>query len=145
MIGRPQSSHAGYNAIHRRVESRRGKASDYPCWSCWEDDVVAVASDWARVHGTNGLDPWSDYIPLCRKCHMRYDEHVYNRRRQAKLTDDSVVEIVRMRRSGIKRAAVASTFGISKEMVSAIMHGRHYSRLTGIRKIRPYPKPEVKK
>jgi hypothetical protein len=25
------------------------------------------------IHGADGYDPWADYVPLCRSCHLLYD------------------------------------------------------------------------
>ena len=61
------------HARHRRVHIRRGKARDYPCARCSEYGVGRRALEWAQVHGTDGEDPWADYLPLCRRCHFRYD------------------------------------------------------------------------
>jgi hypothetical protein len=59
---------ATYSARHKRVVQARGLAKDQECLNCG-----ARARDWAQVHGTDGLDA-KDYNPLCRKCHIKYDE-----------------------------------------------------------------------
>jgi hypothetical protein len=51
-----------------RLRRRRGNASQHPCASC-----DGPAREWAKVHGTDGTGIWADYIPLCSKCHRRYD------------------------------------------------------------------------
>jgi hypothetical protein len=58
-----------YMLLHKRVYRARGKASAHECSGC-----PARARDWARVHTESGHDPWADYVPLCRACHIRYDE-----------------------------------------------------------------------
>jgi hypothetical protein len=59
--------------LHRRVRTRRGKASGHPCVKHAEIGVTKPARDWAQIHGTDGLDLWADYVPLCKSCHVRYD------------------------------------------------------------------------
>jgi hypothetical protein len=54
----------------RRV---RGRAADQLCARCAEDGTGKPARDWATVHGESGEDPWADYVPLCRACHIAYD------------------------------------------------------------------------
>lgn len=53
--------------MHERVRITRGPASNYTCEDC--DDE---ARDWAQLHDTSGTDE-SDYVPLCRSCHLGYD------------------------------------------------------------------------
>jgi len=48
----------------------RGKANEYLCAKC-----DRKAKDWAHIHGESGDDPWADFVPLCRRCHMQYDGH----------------------------------------------------------------------
>jgi NUMOD3 motif len=62
-----------YQARHGRVRTARGRASGQQCAHCAELGTVKAARDWATVHGTEGADPWNDYIPLCKKCHIAYD------------------------------------------------------------------------
>lgn len=65
---------AGVRTRHQRVVRRRGKASDHECVKCLELGRRTQARDWATVHGTDGEDPWADYIALCRLCHRSYDQ-----------------------------------------------------------------------
>jgi NUMOD3 motif len=62
-----------YRARHDRVKSARGPASAQPCAHCASRGTAKAAHDWATIHGTDGADPWNDYIPLCKKCHIGYD------------------------------------------------------------------------
>lgn len=64
---------AGHRSRHRRVYRRRGKAAQHPCVHCLEKGITKQALDWAQIHGTVGTDPWNDFMPLCRRCHLRYD------------------------------------------------------------------------
>lgn len=67
---------AGYQAMHIRVETLRGKPSH--CETC--GTKTAKAFDWANLSG-NYQDPW-DYKRLCRSCHHRLDGKVRNLRRK---------------------------------------------------------------
>ena len=51
-----------------RVRKARGPAREQQCVRCPEQ-----ALDWATIHGETGKDPWADYVPLCRRCHIAYD------------------------------------------------------------------------
>lgn len=71
---------ATYTARHKRVRRARGRAADYLCAKHLELGVEKAASDWAQVHDTDGLDLWADYLPLCRFCHLHYDQIIETRR-----------------------------------------------------------------
>jgi endogenous inhibitor of DNA gyrase (YacG/DUF329 family) len=58
---------ANYQALHLRVEKRRGKASTHVCSRCG----LIMADDWANLSG-NYVNP-NDYAPMCRKCHRAHD------------------------------------------------------------------------
>lgn len=62
-----------YDARHYKVKRQRGRAADHPCVRCIETGVTIAAREWAQVHGTDGEDPWADYVPLCKPCHVAYD------------------------------------------------------------------------
>src|SRR5712692_7950315 len=64
---------ASYSGNHMRVDRVRGKARDHDCVSCVELGIPKKADEWAQVHGESGSDPWADFVPLCYKCHKRYD------------------------------------------------------------------------
>ena len=59
---------AGYQAMHLRVESRRGKASTHVCSRC----AIVIADDWANLSGR--YSDVNDYAPMCRSCHRKYDK-----------------------------------------------------------------------
>jgi hypothetical protein len=63
-----------YWGRHWQVHRWRGRAGNHDCASCAEDGTRKRARDWAQVHGTDGEDPWTDYLTLCRSCHIRYDK-----------------------------------------------------------------------
>lgn len=64
-----------YRSAHRRIESVRGRARTQSCAQCG-----GQAAHWALNHGGNpaigaldySTNPF-DYIPLCVKCHKRFD------------------------------------------------------------------------
>jgi hypothetical protein len=68
-----KGSAAGKHARHRRIHIRRGKASQHLCAHCAEFNSPEPAREWAQIHETSGNDPWADFMPLCRRCHFRYD------------------------------------------------------------------------
>lgn len=61
-------STTSYDANHRRVAAERGLAREKVCAQC-----DGGAREWAQVHGHDGSNPWTDFIPLCNKCHRAYD------------------------------------------------------------------------
>ena len=61
-----------HKAMHTRVIRVRGAARTHRCLFCAEGDRIVPALDWAQLHEANGLDI-ADYVPLCRRCHLRYD------------------------------------------------------------------------
>jgi hypothetical protein len=63
----------GRSARHTRVVRRRGSARTHECVHCTEHGRHTRGRDWAQVHGTDGQDPWADYVALCRPCHRAYD------------------------------------------------------------------------
>lgn len=54
-------------AMHYRIVSKRGKASQHKCSRCHEN----TAQDWADVG--NGK-----YVPMCRACHNKLDKKIKN-------------------------------------------------------------------
>lgn len=78
---KPREISTGYRAVHKRVQSVRGKATEYMC-ACG-----VQAEEWAYdhtdpnpMHGTTprgrpavySLDV-AQYTPMCRPCHARFD------------------------------------------------------------------------
>lgn len=63
---------AGYQALHCRLYSRFGKPRE--CSVCGTSD--AKAFDYANLTG-NYTDT-SDFAPMCRSCHHRFDGRVAN-------------------------------------------------------------------
>lgn len=146
-----KGSEAGKHARHRRVVIRRGKAGDHECARCAENGLTKPAREWAQVHDTDGNDPWSDFIPLCRKCHFRYDElklggvtqasgskantdklpHKLGERHPShKLTEDAVRDIKQRLSEGEKQFVLAEEYGVHRTAISAISTGRTWGWLT---------------
>lgn len=75
---RDRTERPSYGAMHRRLRSRRGRASEFPCVECGEQ-----AQEWAYDHEdvgaltSDGL-PYSldleHYRPMCRHCHIIEDQ-----------------------------------------------------------------------
>lgn len=63
---RPLGTH--HAARHKRIRRTRGKASSYTCAHCG-----GKASDWAEIHDPAHSTEWEDHMPLCRRCHLKYD------------------------------------------------------------------------
>lgn len=68
-----------YGGAHKRTSRTRGAASDHQC------RCGAPAQEWALLKGrtptgidtkgrTYSADP-NDYMPMCCRCHRRYDNH----------------------------------------------------------------------
>ena len=67
-----------YDAAHDRVKRQRGRASEHSCGDCGSQ-----AEDWAYQHqasapladdlGRPYSEDVSDYAPMCRPCHRRFD------------------------------------------------------------------------
>lgn len=55
-----------YDTMHRRVESRRGRARTHLCY------CGSTARDWANLTGS--YEDTDDYAAMCRPCHRRYDD-----------------------------------------------------------------------
>lgn len=62
-----------HKAMHTRVIRARGTASSHRCFFHAEREEKVPARDWAQLHETTGLNI-ADYIPLCRTCHIRFDD-----------------------------------------------------------------------
>ena len=63
---------SSYNAVHIRVRKARGSAKNYECMGLYSDRCKIIAYDWAHIHNTDPGDP-SNYVPMCRSCHITYD------------------------------------------------------------------------
>ena len=127
---------ATYLGRHYRVYRKRGKASEYPCADCGDP-----ARDWAQIHGTDGTDP-EHYQPLCRKCHYwKYDRESYVNRstenlqrgeshHEAKLTDEKVRKIRRLRADGWLQRDIAAQFGVTRTTVGDVLQGKIWRHVT---------------
>lgn len=57
-----------YDTRHDRLRRARGKARVHACVDCG-----GPADEWSQVHGTDGLNVETDYVPRCKKDHHAYD------------------------------------------------------------------------
>lgn len=93
-----------YWGRHWQVHRWRGRAKHNNCASCAEDGIRKRARDWAQIHGTDGEDPWADYLTLCRACHIRYDKSGHRRphsdRARAKMSEKCLLAYAEGRRIG---------------------------------------------
>lgn len=64
-----------YSRRHARRVKLYGRAPAHPCAHCAEQGIDKPARDWATIHGTDGENPHTDYIALCKKCHHAYDDY----------------------------------------------------------------------
>lgn len=64
-----------YSRRHARRVKFYGRAPTHPCAHCAERGIEKPAHDWATIHGTDGENPHTDYIALCKKCHHAYDDY----------------------------------------------------------------------
>lgn len=62
-----------YGLIHSRNRKTRGDAKLLKCVHCAERGIDKRARDWAKLRDRDGKDVM-DYIPLCRKCHVAFDQ-----------------------------------------------------------------------
>lgn len=61
---------AKYSSMHDWVRRKKGKASNYKCAYCEKQ-----ARDWANIDHKVSRD-LEDYMPLCRKCHIKFDKAI---------------------------------------------------------------------
>jgi len=64
---------AGYHAFHRRLYAARGKPTK--CEVCGCDDPQKNY-DYANLSGR--YQDMEDFMPMCRSCHWKYDEKIFN-------------------------------------------------------------------
>lgn len=117
-----RGSDVGKLALHDRVFKLRGRASSHPCLGISSHCTIR-AKQWATLHGTDGLDPYRDYVPLCLMCHVYYDRP----RRIKKLTPDKVSEIKQLLREGVTRKEIARSYPEARTMIGKIARGECWS------------------
>lgn len=69
--GRNMTREVGIRGIHGRLNRNLGRAADHECIGCG-----GQAREWAYQHPTEGTtfsQSMSDYAPMCRPCHTRFD------------------------------------------------------------------------
>jgi transcriptional regulator with XRE-family HTH domain len=109
-----------YAIGHKNVRKVRGVAREQVCEHCG----VAQASDWATIHGRDGLSS-EDYMPLCRSCHKRYDVEI-----GSLLRASDVLEIRDLLACNLfERWEIAWYYHVSEENIRAIQTGRNWSWL----------------
>lgn len=67
-----------YKCLHEWVYRKLGKATKYLCEHCDKQ-----AQEWANKSG-NYKREISDWIPLCKSCHKKYDKHSEKLNRDSK-------------------------------------------------------------
>ncbi len=73
-----KGSQAGYQALHLRVATARGKPTY--CEHCPQNSPSA-SYEWANVSGN--YEDVMDYKRLCLSCHRKFDDSVLNLRKSA--------------------------------------------------------------
>lgn len=124
------------HARHGRVRRLRGRASSHPCLGI-SIRCTGYGAEWATLHGRNGLDPYQDYVPLCRKCHFFYDKPGVGKGSNFggyhggtnKLEFEEVSEIKRLLRIGVRRSILAKRFDVSVKCIGNIATGRTWSEV----------------
>src|SRR5260221_745157 len=121
----------GYSTRHSRVKRLRGSASAQPC----QGGCGNQARDWATVHDRDGLDVFADYIPLCARCHQRYDGQTEHRARgsavpASKLVEAQVAEIKAALRAGRTVVTVAREYGRHWATINSIKAGRTWRHVS---------------
>lgn len=99
---------ATYNGLHQRVRRERGRAAERVCEHCG-----GQADEWATIHGKPGTDPHEDYLPLCKACHIDYDD-------KRILSPDQVADIRARRAAGERSADLAAEYGVFYTTINKI-------------------------
>lgn len=117
---------ASNDAVHKRLNRERGKASGYLC-SCGE-----CADEWSYngddphekndPRGPYSLDP-AYYEPRCHGCHRARDVTLGEGNPNAKLSDADVIAIRAAVTAGQLQRVVAAQFGVTQSHVSRIVRG----------------------
>ncbi len=128
-----------YGSFHRHVRVIRGTPAH--CEHCGNTDR-SIRYEWANLTGQYA-DP-NDYIRLCKRCHMRFDnvpakitadktgrprrDMQGERHRSAKLTPD-LVRSIRQRALTEPLIRIATEFGLSDVHVGRIVHRKAWRHL----------------
>jgi hypothetical protein len=138
MIGHPITKRQ-HRLYHDSIKKAKGKAFGCEICGTKEDRVY----EWALKKGRPYSDNPDDYMPLCVPCHRRYDSNEITRKRQkakkfgdlhnsAKLTNEQVLEIVKLINKGGRNDLIGAKFGVHSTTISDIRRGKRWSYLTGI-------------
>lgn len=128
-----------YGNRHKQVAKARGPARNHDCVKYLENGVTKKATVWATVHGTDGSDPWADYVALCQKCHFEYDnihevrkasgwveKNAIARKARRSLSDQQVREIREALSEGFGTYQIAQVVKVRAEIIRGIRDGRLY-------------------
>ena len=74
---------AGYHAFHRRLYAKHGKP--LCCSVCGSSDP-ARSYDYANLTGR--YQDMDDFAAMCRSCHWKYDEKIFNIKHMRRDADD---------------------------------------------------------
>ena len=114
--------------MHQRVKRLRGKAAS--CDRCGATDAERMY-DWA-FNGVGNKSDINDYIPMCRKCHWKFDADLHPRGERnglAKLTDAIVRTCREHYAAGTSCASLAREFGVGKQAMWAAVTRRTWKHV----------------
>jgi hypothetical protein len=114
-----------YKLLHRKIWEERGSAFDYDCVKCNHE-----ALDWAHIHGTDDLDVYN-YQPMCRSCHMLYDNPTRGSKHGASiLAESDVCEILAMHAVGMYKVGhIAEKYGVARQTITNIITGQKWGHV----------------
>ena len=115
---------ASYRRMHTVV------CESYPKVGICEECGQPAHTEYALIHGRVPSRTRSDYMELCRKCHMHYDLSG-ERGPRAKLAWVQVEEIRRLAAAGRSYALLAGDYGVSKSAIGAIVRHRTWASGAG--------------
>ncbi len=131
LAGVPRVASPKYFTKHSRIKRIRGSASQHLCGGC----CGSQARHWATIHGRDGRDIFLDFVPLCARCHSRYDWPPEGRTQgsangNAKLTEAQVAEIKAALRAGQTITSIARASGTPAPTIGSIKNGRSWRHVS---------------
>jgi hypothetical protein len=119
-----KGSDAGYQAMHHRIVTARGRARH--CELRASAGCSSITYEWAHIHGTDRGDP-QNYWSLCKSCHIKYDNQRGGGNVRARLSDEQAAEIRGIYAARhLKQNALAGLYGVSPSTISKIVRGISY-------------------
>lgn len=101
---------------HIKVHRKRGRAADQFCVHCGEQ-----AREWATTHGTTG-EELDDYFPLCRACHVIYDDYVPQGEDNGRaVLSNAQVEEIRKIGAAFSQREIGKRYGVDPSTISRIL------------------------